>query len=112
MNVLLISPKFPDTFWSFKYALKFIRKKAAYPPLGLLTVAAMLPDEFHRRLVDLNVGVLTDDDLSWADMAFIGGMAVQRDSAKQIIARCKATGLRVIAGGPLFTAEPDAFEDP
>jgi len=111
MNVLLIYPEYPDTFWSFRYALKFIRKKAAYPPLGLLTVAAMLPDKFHRRLVDVNVDSLTDDDLSWADLAFIGGMAVQRASAKQIIARCKATGLKVIAGGPLFTAEPDAFEE-
>jgi len=111
MNVLLIYPQFPDTFWSFRYALKFIRKKAAYPPLGLLTVAAMLPDEFHRRLVDINVDSLTDDDLSWADIAFIGAMAVQRDSAKQIIARCKAAGLQVVAGGPLFTAEPDTFEE-
>jgi radical SAM superfamily enzyme YgiQ (UPF0313 family) len=109
MNVLLIYPRFPDTFWSFSYALKFIRKKAAYPPLGLLTVAAMLPDEFHRRLVDVNVDCLTDDDLAWADLVFVGGMAVQRDSAKQIIYRCKATGLKVIAGGPLFTSEPDAF---
>jgi radical SAM superfamily enzyme YgiQ (UPF0313 family) len=111
MNVLLIYPKFPDTFWSFKHALKFIRKKAAFPPLGLLTVAAMLPDKFHSRLLDVNVDGLTDDDLAWADLAFIGAMAVQRDSAKQIIARCKATGLKVVAGGPLFTAEPDAFEE-
>jgi radical SAM superfamily enzyme YgiQ (UPF0313 family) len=111
MNVLLIYPKFPDTFWSFKHALKFIRKKAANPPLGLLTVAAMLPDEFHRRVIDINVEGLTDEDLAWADLAFIGAMAVQRDSAKQIIARCQATGVKVIAGGPLFTAEPDAFEE-
>ncbi|UCE54597.1 MAG: B12-binding domain-containing radical SAM protein [Desulfobacterales bacterium] len=111
MNVLLIYPKFPDTFWSFKYALKFIRKKAANPPLGLLTVAAMLPDEFHRRVIDINVEGLTDEDLAWADLAFIGAMAVQRESAKQIIARCQATGVKVIAGGPLFTAEPDEFEE-
>jgi radical SAM superfamily enzyme YgiQ (UPF0313 family) len=111
MNVLLIYPKFPDTFWSFTYALKFIRKKAANPPLGLLTVAAMLPDEFHRRVIDINVEGLTDEDLAWADLAFIGAMAVQRDSAKQIIARCQATGVKVVAGGPLFTAEPDAFEE-
>jgi len=111
MNVLLIYPRFPDTFWSFTYALKFIRKKAANPPLGLLTVAAMLPDEFHRRVIDINVEGLTDEDLAWADLAFIGAMAVQRDSAKQIIARCQATGVKVIAGGPLFTAEPDAFEE-
>jgi radical SAM superfamily enzyme YgiQ (UPF0313 family) len=111
MNALLIYPKFPDTFWSFKHALKFIRKKAANPPLGLLTVAAMLPDEFQRRVIDINVESLTDEDLAWADLAFIGAMAVQRDSAKQTIARCQATGVKVIAGGPLFTAEPDAFEE-
>ena len=111
MNVLLIYPKFPDTFWSFKHALKFIRKKAANPPLGLLTVAAMLPEEFHRRVIDINVEGLTDEDLAWADLAFIGAMAVQRDSAKQTIALCQAAGVKVIAGGPLFTAEPDAFEE-
>jgi radical SAM superfamily enzyme YgiQ (UPF0313 family) len=111
MNVLFISPKFPNTFWSFTYALKFIRKKAAYPPLGLLTVAALLPDEFNRRLVDVNVADITEEDLAWADLAFIGGMAIQRNSAQQIIARCKQTGLKVIAGGPLFTAQPDAFDE-
>ncbi len=109
MNVLLIYPKFPDTFWSFSYALRFIGKKAAFPPLGLLTVAAMLPEQFQKRLVDVNVERLTDDDLLWADMVFIGGMAVQRASAKQIIGRCKQIGLKVIAGGPLFSAEPDEF---
>jgi radical SAM superfamily enzyme YgiQ (UPF0313 family) len=109
MNVLLIYPKFPDTFWSFAYALRFIGKKAAFPPLGVLTVAALLPDEFQKRVVDVNVDCLTDDDLSWADMVFIGGMAIQRESAKQIIARCKQIGLKVIAGGPLFTAEPEEF---
>jgi radical SAM superfamily enzyme YgiQ (UPF0313 family) len=58
MNILLIYPALPNTFWSFKYALKFVGKKAAYPPLGLLTVAAMLPEEFNRRLVDVNVDAL------------------------------------------------------
>jgi len=71
MNVLLIYPKFPDTFWSFTCALKFIRKKAAYPPLGLLTVAAMLSDEFQSGLVDVNVDGLTGDDLSSADLVSI-----------------------------------------
>ena len=96
MNILFIYPKYPDTFWSFNHALKFIRKKAAYPPLGLLTVAAMLPDEFQSRLVDVNVDGLSDDDLSWADLVFIGAMVVQRDSAKKIIVRCKTTDLKVI----------------
>jgi radical SAM superfamily enzyme YgiQ (UPF0313 family) len=111
MNVLLIYPRFPDTFWSFRYALRFIGKKAAFPPLGLLTVATLLPVEWSRRLVDVNVDDLTDQDLAWADMAFIGGMAVQQESAKEIISRCRAKGLKVVAGGPLFTAEPDEFED-
>lgn len=109
MNVLLIYPEFPDTFWSFKHALRFVRKKASSPPLGLLTVAAMLPPEWSRRLVDVNVRRLTPDDLDWADCAFISAMTVQRDSARQIIARCNEAGLRVVAGGPLFTTEPEAF---
>ncbi|MBF0413833.1 MAG: B12-binding domain-containing radical SAM protein [Desulfamplus sp.] len=110
MNILLIYPKFPDTFWSFTYALSFIGKKAAFPPLGLLTVASLLPEEWSKRLVDVNVENLTDKDLLWADMAFIGGMAVQRKSAEQIIDRCTALNLRVVAGGPLFTSEPDEFK--
>ncbi len=111
MNILLIYPKFPDTFWSFTYALSFIGKKSAFPPLGLLTVASLLPADWSRRLVDVNVESLTDKDLMWADMAFIGGMAVQRESAEKIIARCNALNLKVVAGGPLFTSEPDEFPE-
>jgi radical SAM superfamily enzyme YgiQ (UPF0313 family) len=111
MNVLLIYPEFPETFWSYKYALKFIRKKAANPPLGLLTVAAMLPDEFNKRLVDLNVDSLHHNDLSWADLAFIGGMAIQRDSVTQIIKICKEMNLKIVAGGPLFTAEAEVYDE-
>lgn len=111
MKILLIYPKFPDTFWSFTYALSFIGKKAAFPPLGLITVAALIPDDWPKRLVDVNVKKLKDKDLLWADMVFIGGMAVQRESAVQIIARCKDMGVTVVAGGPLFTSEPDDFGD-
>ena len=111
MHVLLIYPRIPDTFWSFSYALSFVGKKSAFPPLGLLTVAALLPDAWGKRLVDLNVEQLQDSDLAWADMALVGGMAIQRQSARQVIARCKAAGLRVVAGGPLFTAEPEAFAE-
>ncbi len=110
MNILLIFPKFPETFWSFTYALSFIGKKAAFPPLGLLTVASLLPEEWPMRLVDMNVESLTDDAMAWADMAFIGGMAVQRKSAQRVIARCNAFNLKVVAGGPLFTSEPDEFK--
>jgi len=110
MNVLFIYPKFPDTFWSFKHALKFIRKRASSPPLGLLTVAAALPSGWDKRLVDTNVGKLTEEDLAWADCAFISGMTVQRTSATQIIARCKKADVKIVAGGPLFTSEHEQFE--
>jgi radical SAM superfamily enzyme YgiQ (UPF0313 family) len=110
-NVLLIYPEVPATFWSFKRALGFIGRKAASPPLGLLTVAAMLPTEWPVRLVDATVRKLTDKHLAWADYAFVSGMTVQRESAHQIIARCKQAGVPVVAGGPLFTTEHEAFDD-
>ena len=110
MNVLLIYPECPDTFWSFKHALKFLHKRAGSPPVGLLTVAAMLPAEWPKRLVDMNATKLTPQDLAWADYAFISAMAVQLDSAKRVISRCKAAGVKVVAGGPLFTIEPELFD--
>jgi radical SAM superfamily enzyme YgiQ (UPF0313 family) len=109
MNALLLYPRFPDTFWSLKHALRFIRKRAASPPLGLLTVAAMLPGAWVKRLVDVNVSNLNDHDLEWADIIFISAMVVQRESACQLIARCKHAGVKVVAGGPLFTGEPSQF---
>jgi radical SAM superfamily enzyme YgiQ (UPF0313 family) len=105
MNILLIYPEFPDTFWSFRYALQFIRKKAVSPPLGLLTVAALLPSGWNKRLVDMNVSPLTGADLEWADYAFVSAMQIQRRSAIEAIRRCKAAGLTVVAGGPLFSTE-------
>ena len=111
MNVLLLYPETPDTFWSLSHALKFIRKRAALPPLGLLTVAALLPEDWGKRLVDLNVRRLRKKDLAWADIAFISGMAIHRDSAHQLIARCKEAGLTVVAGGPLFWSEHEQFPD-
>jgi radical SAM superfamily enzyme YgiQ (UPF0313 family) len=111
MKTLLIYPEYPETFWSFKHALKFIRKKAALPPLGLLTIGAMMPKDWPKRLVDMNVMKLTDKDLAWADCAFISAMSVQRTSTRETIARCKKAGLKVIAGGPLFASEHDQFEE-
>ena len=111
MNVLLLYPEFPDTFWSFKHALKFIRKQASLPPLGLLTVAAMLPQEWAKRLVDVNVRKLREKDLAWADVVFISGMIAQRDSAHELIARCRAAGKTIVAGGPLFTLEHEQFPE-
>jgi len=109
MHALLVYPEFPDTFWSFKHALRFVRKQSSTPPLGLLTVAAMLPPAWDLRLVDTNVQALTDADLAWADCVLVSAMAVQRPSVDRIVARCRDAGRTVIAGGPLFTAQPEQF---
>ena len=90
MHTLLVCPEYPDTFWSFKHALAFIALKVAQPPLGLLTVAALLPAAWEKKLVDLNCVPLDDRDLLWADYVFLGGMSVQADSARAVIARCNA----------------------
>ena len=103
MNVLLVYPRDPDSFWSFRHVLRFLAKKAAFPPLGLLTVAAMLPREWQLRLVDTNVMPLEDRDLEWADWVFLSGMIVHREAARAIAGRCAAAGRPVLAGGPLFT---------
>lgn len=110
MNVLLVYPKYPDTFWSFKHILWFISKKAAFPPLGLLTVAAMLPEGWNKKLVDVNASKLKDEHIEWADMVFVSAMLVQKESAQEIISRCKAKGKVVVAGGPAFTAQQEKFE--
>jgi radical SAM superfamily enzyme YgiQ (UPF0313 family) len=111
LKILLVYPEFPDTFWSFKHALKFIRKKATSPPLGLLTVAALLPSAWEKRLVDLNLTSLTEENLKWADFVFVSAMIVQRESAHTVIQRCKLSGVKVVAGGPLFTMEYEQFPD-
>lgn len=111
MKILLVYPHYPDTFWSFRHALKFIDRKASFPPLGLLTVAAMLPAEWEKRLVDMNVRSLTDEDLAWADYVFISAMTIQLESTKVVINRCRQMGVKTVAGGPLFTACHDDFPD-
>ena len=103
MKILFVYPQYPDTFWSFKHALKFVSKKAAFPPLGALTVAAMLPEEWEKKLVDMNVSRLTDSDINWADYVFISAMEVQKESVREIVARCSELGVKTVAGGPLFT---------
>jgi len=111
MKILLVYPQYPDTFWSFKHALKFISKKAAFPPLGLLTVAAMLPQDWDKKLVDMNVTSLKDKDIKWADYVFISAMAVQNTSTKEVVSRCRELGVKTVAGGPLFTTGFEEFGD-
>lgn len=110
-KILLIWPKIPNTFWSFCYALKFVHKKASFPPLGLLTIAAMLPSEWKKRLVDMNVTKLKDSDLAWADYVFISGMIIQRDSIKKVLEQCRSFECKVVAGGPIFTTGYKDFMD-
>jgi len=111
MKILLLYPHYPDTFWSFRHAMKFIGRKASFPPLGLLTVAAMLPAEWDKKLVDMNVRSLSDDDLEWADYVFISAMTIQRESVLEILSRCRRIGVKTVAGGPLFTSAPDDFPE-
>ncbi len=111
MRILLVSPNMPVTFWSLKYTLEFISRKALLPPLGLLTVAALLPETWEKRLVDLATTDLRDEDIRWADYVFVGGMNTQAAFARQVIDRCRALGARIVAGGPLFTSLPEQFED-
>jgi radical SAM superfamily enzyme YgiQ (UPF0313 family) len=111
LKILMVYPQYPDTFWSFKHALNFISKKAAFPPLGLLTVAAMLPDEWEKKLIDMNVTSLIDKDIKWADYVFLSAMAVQKESALHVIKKCSRLGTRIVAGGPLFTTEKEEFSE-
>lgn len=105
----MINPETPSTFWSFRNALKFISKKSSEPPLGLLTVAAMLPESWRIRIVDMNVRTLKNSDLHWADCVFITGMNVQRASFQQVLSRCQALGIKTVAGGPMVTTEHQTF---
>jgi len=111
MNILLVYPQYPDTYWSFKYALKFISKKASNIPLGLITVASLLPDHWNKKLTDLNVSRLRDKDIIWADYVFISAMSIQLASVKQIITLCKQLNTKMVAGGPLFTEEYDQYPE-
>lgn len=104
MNIVMVYPKYPDTFWSFRHALKFVSKKASFPPLGLLTVAAMLPNEWNKKLIDMNVNELKDEDILWADYVFISAMSIQSESANKVIEQCKTLNAKIVAGGPLFTS--------
>ena len=109
MKILLIYPEFPVTFWSFKHVLGFVAKKASEPPLGLLTVASMLPPSWEKKLVDLNVAGLSQKDILWADLVFISGMDIQKESFMKAVEKCRSLGVKVAAGGPMVTQDPENF---
>ena len=108
MNALLVYPQFPETYWSFKYALSFLGKRSAQPPLGLMTVSALLPGHWRKRLVDANVEPLRDRDLEWADVVLLSGMHIQRGALQTIVEQCRKRGLRTVVGGPIASSIPAA----
>ena len=107
MKALLVYPEFPDTYWSFRHALKFEGRQSAFPPLGLLTVSAMLPRAWERRLVDMNVRRLSEADIEWADIVFASAMIVQKESLERVVAMCKARGKRTVVGGPYVSTSAE-----
>ena len=109
-NALLVSPEQPPTYWGANYALGISGVKATFPPLGLLTVAAMFPPEYDLRVVDMNVAALEDSDIEWADVVFTSTMIVQRVSLQAVIERCNRAGVPVVAGGPHPTTFHDEIE--
>lgn len=111
MRVLLVYPEMPDTFYAMKHFMEVTGKKAAYPPLGLLTVASLLPDHWEKKVIDLNVRPLVQEDLVWAELVMISAMNVQEQSVRAIIAQCVQYKKVTVAGGPLFTHEYERFED-
>lgn len=111
MKILFIYPRVAETFWSFKHALRVVHRKAAFPPLGALTVAAMLPESWKKRLIDLNVATLEDKDLLWADYVFISAMLAQKDSTREVVDRCRGLAVKTVGGGPLFNSYRGDFTD-
>src|SRR5688572_30563654 len=111
MKILLVYPVFPDTYWSFRHALTFEGKQAAFPPLGLMTIAAMLPENWERRLVDMNVESLNPADLEWADIVFVSAMLVQKESLEDVVRLCNEMGKRVAVGGPYVSTNAEQLDN-
>ncbi len=111
MNALLVQPLTPKTYWGFQYAVGIIGKGAPHPPLGLATLAALLPDRWKLRIVDLNVEPLRDADLEWADAVLVTGMLVHKESMHEVIARARKQGVRSVVGGPGASTRPEEFAD-
>ncbi|MBN2138209.1 MAG: DUF4070 domain-containing protein [Sedimentisphaerales bacterium] len=110
-RVLLVNPEVPETFWGMRNALKFISRNSVLPPLGLLTVAAMLPKDWDVRLLDMTTAKLRDQDIRWADYVFVTAMLIQQKSVDEVIERCNRIGTKIVAGGPLFTSIPEQYEN-
>jgi radical SAM superfamily enzyme YgiQ (UPF0313 family) len=111
MNVLLVQTLAPKTYWGFQYAVGIVGKGAPHPPLGLATLAALLPERWNLRILDLNVTALRDEDLRWADAALVTGMLVHKASMHEFFRRARRAGVRTVVGGPAVSSRPDEFAD-
>lgn len=107
MRILLVEPRTPETFWSLRHALRFVGRRAANPPLGLLTVAGLLPRDWSCRVADTNVAPLPDSDILWADVVLVSAMEIHRLEVAALSRRCREAGKPLIGGGPLFLTEAD-----
>jgi len=111
MKILLIYPEYENTFWNLKKVLRVLGKKAAYPPLGLLTVAAMLPDHWEKKLIDMNCETLKEEHIKWADYVLISSIVGQKHSTRKVVNKVHEIGRTVIAGGSLFTTGWEEFSN-
>ena len=110
-NALFVYPKFPPSYWGFKYALEFLGKRSSMPPLGLLTIAGMFPKNYNLKVVDINIEPLTDEHLQWADVVLTSTMIVQKASLYEVAERCNRAGVPIIAGGPHPTSYYDDIKE-
>ncbi len=106
LKALLVWPKIPNSFWTFTGMMELLPEKVVMPPLGLITVAALCPENWTLRLVDQGVEELTDDDILWADLVMASAMTVQRDGLQEVLARARRLGRRTMVGGPYASGEP------
>jgi radical SAM superfamily enzyme YgiQ (UPF0313 family) len=110
MKALLLYPEFsPLGFWNYKAVCRLMGAKYPASPLGMITMAALLPREWELRLIDLNTAPLDDADIDWAELVFIGGMLPQQSRFLQLIDRVHDRGKRVVAGGPDVTSQPEVY---
>jgi radical SAM superfamily enzyme YgiQ (UPF0313 family) len=111
VRALLVQSRTPPTYWSFEHALTFVGKAATYPPLGLATLAALLPLHWELRVRDLHVAPLEDADVTWADVVLVSGMLIQLESTRGVLRRARALGRRTVVGGPAPSTAPELFEE-
>lgn len=100
-------PDFDPTYWGMQYALPLVSRKSFMPPLGLMTIAAMTPPEYDIRVVDMNCGALTDEQILWADLVLFSAMMMQQRTLFLAADRCRALGKTIVFGGPYPTSFPE-----